>query len=191
MPPFCWRSCAGVITALLLSALAGLAAAADEASAARFEAPVRAAFLYHFARFVEWPAEPAGRPPRDFTIGILGQDPFGPSLETAVAGKTVGGRPLVVLRTASVEAARRCEIVFVGLEGEELARALDGLRGAPVLTVGDTDGFVQRGGMVSLARDENHVRLRINSDAARAAGLKVSSRLLSLARISRSAEASR
>ena len=174
-----------------LAWLAGAATAGADERAGRFEAPVKAAFLYHFARFVEWPAEPAGRPSREFTIGILGENPFGSSLESAVAGKTVGGRPLVVRRASNVAEARRYEIVFVGLEGEELTRALDGLRGAPVLTVGDADGFVRQGGIVSFARDENHVRLEINSDAARAAGLKVSSRLLSLARLSRGAEASR
>jgi hypothetical protein len=175
--------------AILLAAAAGRAITfADEAGSAHYEVSVKSAFLYHFARFVEWPENvsgPASGTP--LVIGILGDDPFGVALDRAVADKSVAGRPLSVQRFHVVEDAQKCAIVYVGLRGEALTRALVELRGTPVLTVGESADFVRQGGIVAFVRADKHVSLEIDAEAAHAAGLRISSRLLSLSQMARRA----
>jgi hypothetical protein len=172
------RRLAGAGAGALL--LGSTALAAETTPPAPYEPSVKAAFLYHFARFVEWP-----EPPAEIVIGLLGADPFGPLLDQEVAGKSVGGRALVVRRLDSAEAGRRCAIVFIALDGDALTRALEALKGAPVLTVGDNAEFIHRGGMIGFVRVENHVSLEIDADKAEAARLRISSRLLSLSTMAR------
>jgi hypothetical protein len=147
------------------------------------EYPVKAAFLYHFVEFVEWPrASPL--PPSKVTIGVLGRDPFGDVLDKAILGKTVAGRTLVIRRFASIEALERCEILFIGSsEMARLPEILARLGTAPVLTVGEADRFARRGGMIGFFHEDNRVRLEVNRPAAEQAGLRVSSKLLSVARL--------
>lgn len=157
-------------------------ASAEERAEASLEYAVKAAFLYNFAHFVEWPSEPAA--PSPFVIGLLGEDPFGAALDKAVEGKTVRGRSLVVRRFAKLEDLAPCPILFVGAsEAPRLSLVLARLRGSPVLVVGDADGFAREGGTVGFFIEDNRVRFEINLNAAGAAGLKVSSRLLAVARV--------
>jgi len=166
-------------TALAMATAA--AAPAGEPSPGTLEYPVKAAFLYQFARFVEWPAAPTGSA---FCIGVLGQDPFGAALDRAVEGKAVAGRPLAVRRAHRLEGLEGCPIVFVGSsEGEGLAAVLARTARWPALTVGESDEFARGGGMVRFFVDGNHVRFEINLEAAQGAGLRLSSRLLALARV--------
>lgn len=147
------------------------------------EYQVKAAYLYNFAKFVEWPPEalPEGQP---FVIGILGQDPFGSILDEAVAGKTVRDRRIVVKRYAKVDEAAEANILFISdSEGENVFRILKRLGQAPILTVSDLGRFADEGGMVQLVMDQNRVRFAINVAAVERAGLKPSSQLLKLARI--------
>ncbi|HKQ62541.1 MAG TPA: YfiR family protein [Candidatus Polarisedimenticolaceae bacterium] len=142
---------------------------------------IKAAYLYYFATFVEWPAAPStvGTP---FVVGVLGEDPFGPVLEETLRGKAVGDRPFVVRRLRRAKDARECAILFVSpAEGERLEAILEDLAGAPVLTVGDTARFVQRGGHVGLWMEGKKVRFEIGLAAVERSGLKVSSQLLKLA----------
>jgi hypothetical protein len=173
--------------AMLLLAVAS-PALAEDAGGTQYEVSVKAAFLYHFARFVEWPEganSTAGGAP--FVIGILGDDPFGVALDQAVAEKSVAGHPLSVRRLGAVEEAQKCAIVYVGLRGDALTRALVELRGTPVLTVGDSADFVRQGGIIAFVRADKRVSLEIDAQAARAAGLRISSRLLSLSQMARRA----
>jgi hypothetical protein len=173
--------------AMFLAAVAGRALA-EEAGGTLYEVSVKSAFIYHFARFVEWPEgvnhTADGAP---FVIGVLGDDPFGVALDQAVAEKSVGGRTLSVRRLQAAEDAQRCAIVYVGLKGDALARALAALRGTPVLTVGDSADFVRQGGIIAFVRADKRVSLEIDAEAARAAGLRISSRLLSLSQMARRA----
>jgi hypothetical protein len=143
---------------------------------------LKAAFLYNFATFVEWPPEtfPDARAP--FTVGVLGRDPFGDLLEETFRGKTVGGRRIAVKRSRDVDDLRSCQLVFLP-EGEATARALNALKGASVLTVGESDGFAEDGGCVNFYIDGLRVRFEINPEAAKRANLKISSKLLRLARL--------
>jgi hypothetical protein len=117
-------------------------------------------------------------------IGVLGTDPFGTRLETAVRGETVQGRSLEVRRFERVEDIRNCHILFVGrLGGPELDGILSQLKFRPILTVGEADQFARAGGMIGFVTDRNRIRLRINRGAAEAANLVLSSRLLRPAEI--------
>jgi hypothetical protein len=158
---------------------------AEEARGAQYEVSVKSAFLYHFARFVQWPERADTAADAPLVIGVLGADPFGPALDQAVADKNVAGRPLSIRRLRDVEQARECAIVYIALSGDELADALAALRGAPVLTVGDAEEFIRHGGIVAFVRADNRVSLEIDAQAAQAAGLRISSRLLSLSQMAR------
>jgi len=153
---------------------------------ARPQAPeyqVKAAFLYNFAKFVEWPAELLANDP-SFVIGLLGEDPFGPLLDEAVAGKTVRDKRIVVKRFSRLEDAAGAHILFISdSEAGNVSRIVKGLSRTPVLTVSDIERFAERGGMVQLETEQNRVRFAINVAAVERAGLKPSSQLLKLARI--------
>jgi hypothetical protein len=153
-----------------------LCLAAEPAIAQMREYEVKAAFLYNFARFVDWPAGGG------VTLCLLGGDPFGGDIDI-VAGKPVGTSRLQVRRIEG-EQTDGCQIVFVpASQAGRLARVLDGLKGRPVLTVGDAAGFAERGAVINFYLEQNKVRFEINIDAARRTGLPISSQLLRLARI--------
>jgi YfiR/HmsC-like len=147
------------------------------------EYPVKAAFLYHFLEFVEWPRA-APLPPAKVTIGVLGQDPFGDVLDKAILGKVVAGRTLTIRRFESVETLEPCAILFISSsEMPHLPEIVARLKGSPVLTVGEADRFAHRGGMIGFFFEDNHVRLEVNRAAAEGAGLRISSKLLGVARL--------
>jgi hypothetical protein len=159
---------------------------------ARGEPPVsreyalKAAFLYNFAKFVEWPKVAFPNESAPIAICIVGDDPFGTALE-AVKGRAVRERKTVMKRGVKPDDLRACHICFVSRsEGENLAKILAELRDCHALTVSDVEGFAQRGGVIGLVTVEDEIHLEINVDAAERAGLTVSSRLLKLAKIIRS-----
>jgi hypothetical protein len=148
------------------------------------EYDVKAVFCLNFAQFVEWPTEafPDSRTP--ITIGILGEDPFKRSIDTVVRNETVRNRPVVVQRYQQLGEIETCHILFISAsEAQHLPKILQHMRGRPVLTVSEIDGFADRGGMIALYTSSQKVRLRINNKAARAANLTISSKLLRLADI--------
>jgi hypothetical protein len=171
----------------MLLCLLTLAAAPTWAHAqAPNEYHVKAAFLYNFAKFVEWPSDPPNEP---IVIGIIGKDPFGGALEEAIRGKTVKGRKLAAQHLKAGQDPRGCQIIFISAsEQKRLRSILADLNGAGVLTVGDTEGFAEAGGMINLTIVDQRVHFEINPDAAQRAGMKISSKLLSLAKIVKVAE---
>lgn len=153
-------------------------------SAGEYE--LKAAFLYKFASFVEWPDAPSNGP---LCIGVLGQDPFGRALDEIVKGKSYLGRSFEIRRFKPEQESSKCQILFISqLEPKKLRALLDRLQGAVVLTVGDVPGFCESGGMVNLGLAGGKVQLEINVEAAEKAGLHLNSRLLSLAKIVRAAQ---
>lgn len=158
----------------------GLVAAAGDAPA---EFQVKAVFLSNFARFVEWPPDVAQQA-NEVVIGVLGADPFGFYLDEVLRDQKVNGRALVVKRYGSVAEIDRCHVLFMsGSEGARAEQILRALRTRPILTVCDTSVFARHGAMIHLVMDQQRVRLRINLDAARQAGLVISSKLLRTAEI--------
>ena len=147
------------------------------------EYQVKAAFLYTFAKFVEWPPQTFSSPSAAIAICILGEDPFGSFLDDAVRGKTVGGRPLAVYRMIDLPARHECQILFIAASEQRRMATLASVATPGLLTVGDTAEFTAQGGIIGLRLDAQRIRLSVNLTAAEKAKLRISSRLLSLATI--------
>ncbi len=169
-----------------LLVIAALLAGSDpraRAQAPPTEYEIKAAFLYNFAKFVDWPVDKFADPQAPVVLGIVGDDPFGAALDAMVLGKSVNGRAFQVKRLKPGPDLRSCHIVFVPASGKKhLPEILASLRGSSVLTVGETDWFVRSGGAVNFLLEDNKVRFEINVDAVARARLKISSKLLALAR---------
>jgi hypothetical protein len=147
------------------------------------EYEVKAAFLYNFAKFVEWPPDAFPSPTAPITIGVISDERFQFVLRQALMGKTAQNRPLVVKSLQSpLQDLHPYQIVFVSsAERGAIGDLLDAARDVNVLTVGETEGFAQRGGMVNFVILDNKVRFEINNLSVRNSGLRVSARLLQLA----------
>jgi hypothetical protein len=157
-----------------------LARGANEPS----EYEVKAALLFNFAKFVEWPAASFANANTPFVIGVVGHDPFGSALERTLAGQTIAGRPIQIHRWKRARDLGACQVLFIAASEQGELRLLIGELGdQPVLSVGDMKDFALEGGIVGLVMDNNHVRFEINPNRADRARLKLSSRLLSLARL--------
>jgi hypothetical protein len=145
---------------------------------------VKIAFLFNFAKFIEWPASSFATSQSPFAICVLGLNPFGNILDETLQGQMIGDRPLAVRRLKEKSEARSCQIVFVSTsESPHLADIVGTLRGANVLLVGETNGFAASGGTIEFTLEDDHVRFAINTDAAARSGLKFSSKLLALAKL--------
>lgn len=148
------------------------------------EYQVKAAFLFNFAKFVEWPADAFASPDAPLQLCILGQDPFGHAFEQGIDDKMVRGHRIEIIHPSGLPQARSCQIIFAASSEEpRLREILHGLKGASVLTVGDAPGFAQMGGIINFVLDNNRVRFEINLRAAERAGLKLSARLLTVAKL--------
>jgi hypothetical protein len=148
---------------------------------------IKAGFIFNFAKFVEWPTTAFAQPDSPIVIGILGTDPFGTIIDQIVQDKKVGARGFVVKRLkwgSDVKDLRDCKILFVSAsEKAHMDELLQMVKGLPVLTVGETPGFAERGGVIRFVLEDNRVRFEVNVEAAHQAELTISSRLLTLARI--------
>ena len=165
-----------VISALLLSGT--LQAAAPT------EYQLKAVFLFNFAQFVDWPQESFPEAQMPLVIGVLGEDPFGTYLDEIVKGETVNNRQLEIQRYHQVDEIKTCHILFISQsESKRLEQILNTLKGRNILTVSDSVGFTRYGGMIRFVTEKNKLRLRINLEAATAANLTISSKLLRPAEI--------
>ena len=169
---------------VLVAALLALAAATGRAQAQPTEYQVKAVFLFNFSQFVDWPAAAFADARSPLVIGVLGDDPFGATLDEIVRGETVNGRPLAVRRYESVDEIDNCHILFIDRsQAGKLDRVVDTLKERSVLTVGDFDGFARHGGIIRFVTVGNKVRLHVNLAAAQQANLTISSKLLRPAQI--------
>ena len=152
---------------------------------------IKAGFIPNFSNLVQWPSTSFAQPESPIVIVILGEDHFGGTLDHALEGKKVNARPFVIKRARSVSELQRtlgpqkeCQILYVSSsEMPHLGEAIQVLKGAPVLTIGETPGFARSGGIINLILEDNKVRFEVNVQAAKDADLNISSRLLALARI--------
>jgi hypothetical protein len=147
------------------------------------EYEIKAAYLFNFARFVTWPATAFPTHDVPFVICVLGPDPFGTTLDQTVAREVVDGRSLHARRIAGPEDSAGCQIVFVGTGAGSEADLPEALRDRPILTVGDGDAFARKGGTIGFRFEDNTVRLTVNPDALKRAGLAMSSQLLRVANL--------
>jgi hypothetical protein len=185
---------------VLAAGCARTAWSAPSASDSNREYRVKVGFLYNFMKFTEWPGKTDPNSDEDgaadrrepMRVGVIGKDPFGASLD-GLKNKTVRGRKIVPLRFRSFEdveqsgkqlaALRQCHVLFVCPSEEDRFRAImKSIEGQAMLTVGDRDGFLESGGIVNFVTEETKIRFEVNIPAAKRAKLKLSSKLLSLAK---------
>ena len=167
---------------LLLTALCAARMGSGEKTPSEYE--VKAAFLHTFAQFTEWPPESFASPNAPLIIGIVGDYPFGRILDDALKEEPIHGRTTVVRRMERGESLRSCHVVFVSSsERRQLPQILAEIKGANVLTVSEIDRFGYFGGIITLSMEGPRVRFEINLKAAEQARLKISSKLLKLAKI--------
>ena len=172
-----WAAAAPVALCALAALM--LAFAAGPARAQVPDTQIKAAFLLNFAKYTEWPAASFATPDSPLKLCIVGRDPFGETLRPTAIGR----HPVSIERGVSDDVLKACHIAYVAeSEDRRLPRILALLRRQPVLTVSDIDGFAEAGGMIGLVIDDNRVRFDINSGAANASQLRLSSQLMRLAR---------
>jgi YfiR/HmsC-like len=170
----------GIIAGAVL--WSGPAAPADVTVAGEYQ--VKAIFLYNFVQFITWPAAAFPDAHTPIIIGILGDDPFGPSLEDAVRGEVIDGRALTIKRFKGIEEVVRAHMLFVSKsETGRLSQILAAVQGRSILTVGESEAFAHQGGIINFITVGNKVRYEINVEAAKRAHLDISSKLLRLAKI--------
>jgi hypothetical protein len=146
------------------------------------EYKVKALFLFNFAKYVDWPEAAFPTPGSPIIIGLIGQDNFKDELNRAVEGKIVNGRAIVVKRVSTDPEMNACHILFVSSsEKSRLDEILGKTRHWPVLTVGELAQFLAKGGIVNFTLKDEKIRLEIDLDSARQAGVRISSKLLSVA----------
>jgi hypothetical protein len=176
-----WLVRAATAVALALAGPSLSSAHAQTANATEFE--LKAAYLYNFARFVDWPSATGG----EFEICVLGADPFGPALDKVVSGLSVRGRRVATRRVGNPVETAGCQVLFIAAsEDRQLLMILESLGARAVLTVSDMPQFARRGGMIQFVTDANRVRFDVNLAPARDAGLMMKSDLLRVARTVRS-----
>lgn len=165
--------------AYLTGALAVLCNAGAATADPPSEAAVKAAFVYNFAKFVEWPANASAN--NAITLCVAGTRPELAASLAELAGKAVQGRSLAVKNNANAADLGTCQVLYLGSDARALAGVARGRAG--LLTVSDMPGFAQSGGMIGLFSERDRIRFEINPRSADAAGLKVSSQLMKLAKV--------
>jgi hypothetical protein len=177
-----WRTIRHLsLLALVSLFLAGVGKRTGAQTAAE-EYRVKAAFIFHFAQLVDWPPEKPTGTDNSLVLCTLGDDPFQGLLEGTVAGKAIGNRILRIRHLGEPQDMQTCQIVFLGrAQSKRIPVLVATLHNAPVLTVGETAGFLDAGGMIDFLLEDNKVRFEVNLDAAESADLKIGSRLLVLA----------
>ena len=185
---FLWPSGAGrgvwLLVAGMLWVFWATPASAQVAKVREFS--LKAAYLFNFTQFIEWPSSSFASAHAPIVVAVLGEDPFGADLEQALRGKTVGGRSFQIRRSRRVEDLVGGQVVYVcASEARRVPEILTRLQNTSALTVSDVDRFAERGGVISLYMDGNKVRFKVNLDAANRAGLKFSAQLLKLGKVIR------
>jgi YfiR/HmsC-like len=169
---------------LIKAMILGLLLAAPAHGQKAEEYRVKAAFLFNFAKFVEWPPQMFKTATDPIAICVVGQNLFGDALNEAVSGKTVDGRPFLVRQVSGEQPSAGCQILFVSSsERKRLHAILGEIKTEGVLTVGETDNFEAEGGIINFKIEAGRVCLQVNVDAAEQAKLRISSKLLNLAQI--------
>ncbi len=175
------RGSVGMRCVLAFIVVCGVTSALEAQSVEEHEA--KAVFVLRLINFVQWPAANNSRN-ANLVIGIIGTDATSDALQRLASGKSIDGREIVVRRLNPESDFSACQVVFIGAsERNHTSSLLERIRGGSVLTVGESDGFGQRGGIVNLVLDEGRIHLEVNARAAERAHLQISSRLMSLATI--------
>ena len=168
------------IVPLLLVLVTATGPAAQQPRLSEYE--IKATYLFNFGRFVRWPENLPAHKDDSFGVCVLGQDPFGPALDSTFSGETVGGKPVVIKRISKPQDAAGCHILFISATEEAHLKAiLSSLDDAGTLTVSDMPGFTERGGMIQFVFEGNKIRFEVNLASAASSRLVLSSELLKVA----------
>ncbi len=174
------KSFVASIALVLLIGINSLYAWKEKGSGSSREYKIKAAYLYNFAKFVEWPKSAFSNPASPFNICILGQDPFGAALRS-IEKKTIRGRKLIIHSHKTINPADKYHIIFIAKSEEKRLKAiLSGLKGMAILTVSDLDSFIETGGVIGMVKQGNKIRFIINLQSGKESGLIISSQLLKL-----------
>jgi YfiR/HmsC-like len=175
--------CAILVIAAMVLLPVSISGSAELSRPAEYE--LKAAFLYNFIKFTEWPPEQLGKEDAPFIIGVLGKDPFGAALDKVIQGETIHRKTIVARRFARMdEAAANSHVLFISSSEENnLTGVLRVLSGQSVLTVSEIENFAQRGGVICLKKENNRIVFEINLEAAKGAKLNMNAQLLRLAKI--------
>lgn len=150
------------------------------------EYQVKAAYLFNFARFVEWPKTAFETPDAPLVIGIVGADPFGRTLEETLEGKTVQGRPFRIERVQALEKISKLHLLFIARsEKDRVPEILAKTEGWPVLTVSEMDDFAKERGMIQLRVADQQITFDLNQKAIKKAGLIPSVQMIKIAKVVR------
>ena len=175
-----YRKVSAIFILILITAAVVTSALGEERKPGEYE--VKAVFIYNLAKFIEWPDKSFDNSPT-LTLYILGEDPFGSEID-AIRDKLIKGRRVVVKQIDSPDDLDNAGILFISSsEKERLRDILKSISGLPILTVGDTKSFAQRGVMVNFYLENSRIRFEINLEAANLAGLNISSNLLRMGTI--------
>ena len=148
------------------------------------EYKLKAAFLYNFTRFVEWPENAFSSTTSPVIIGIIGEDPFGAFIDELVSNEKIGNRSIIIRRFKGVTDIANCHILYICYQQtEKIAAVLSTASNKGILTIADAPPFTRMGGMVQFYTDKNKIRMQINNGAAKRAGLNISTKLLSVAKV--------
>lgn len=173
----CSPAVAGAIAALCL-----LSGATQDKGPSEYE--VKAAYVLNFARFAEWPAESFENDSAPVILGILGRDPFGSLLDRTLANQKIGKRGIEIRRGARLQDLGTCHLLFISeTETERVEQAIAGARVQGVLTISEFENFAALGGAIGFYAEEKRIRFEVNLRACEKNGIKLSSKLLKLARI--------
>jgi YfiR/HmsC-like len=171
-----------IVFAACTLACAGMVARAQSQTLS--ESQIKAGFLFNFTKFVEWPSEAFADSGVPIVLGIVGDNPVTELLIETAAGKTVNGRAVIVQRFKEGQDPRTCHILFISASQEKhVPQILERTKGSPILTVSETSGFAQSGGMIDFVVEGNKIRLEINLDAAARSQLKISAKVIAVARL--------
>jgi hypothetical protein len=174
-----WLSAA---VAILLGVTPGAGKPSNETA----EYPVKLAFIYQLALYVRWPSDSFATPTTPLVVCVVGDDPFDPDLERELQSHSVDNHPIMVRKARRRDNLRTCHMVFVAAqESKQAAGVIGELKGAAILTIGESQGFAEQGGIVNFTVQQSKLHLEVNLDAARQTPLTISSRVLALARIVR------
>ncbi|MEK6304132.1 MAG: YfiR family protein [Acidobacteriota bacterium] len=170
-----------VLLLTLASGTRGARAPAQETT----ESQVKAAFLYNFVKFVDWPSEAFSDSGAPIIVGVVGEDSTTSAIDHTISGKIANGRRLLIKRFSNFRAITRCHVLFISSSQRDNLPQILAAAGSAVLTVGETERFAQMGGIINFTIIDNKLRFEINQAAAERAGLRISAKLLSLARVIR------
>jgi hypothetical protein len=148
------------------------------------EYEVKAAFLYNFTRFIDWPPQTISGSSEPFVIGIIGGNPFGKHLEEVIKGENVGTHPITIVEFNKPDDISKCHILYINSTNTDYIRkVLKSANKQPVLTICESVSFPRLGGHIRFFTEDSKIRFMVNTDATRRSGFKISSKLLSVAKI--------